>query len=90
MVDDLKAIKRKPNQNLIEGLERALKQAKTGDIQGMLWVDFWDNDMTSHGWALPDRYRDWKATLLIGEMYKAITDLANCTNEAVKETAEDG
>ena len=90
MADDLKAIKRKPNQNLVEGLENALQEAKAGDLQGMLWIDYWDTDMTTHGWSLPDKHKSWKSTLLIGEMHKAITDLANCTNEAVKETAEDG
>ena len=87
-MDNLAAIRRKPNQTLIESLEKALEQAKTGDLQGMFWIDYWDTDMTTHGWALPDKYKNWKATLLIGEMHKAILDLGNCVNEAVKESEE--
>lgn len=88
--DDLKAIRQKPNQNLIKAIETALEHAKSGDLQGMLYIDYWDSDMTSHGWVLPHRYRIQKTTLLLGEMHKAMADLANELNGIDSEIIKGG
>ncbi len=45
----------KPNEALIEHLERLLEFAKSGELRTMLSISGWNDDAWSHGWVLDDR-----------------------------------
>lgn len=42
---------KQPNQSVIDHLEAALKDAKTGKLQAIATVRYWNDAYTSNGWA---------------------------------------
>lgn len=54
-----------PNLDLVAQLERALEQAKSGELRSMLWAKQWDNRSTANGWAC-----DWRSSdkMLLSEL----------------------
>ncbi len=76
-MDDLKEIRRTPNEGLIKLLKLVLEKAETGEIQGGIFVHIWDNESTSHGWDVPDKRMTAR---LIGAMHMLMTDVANFAN----------
>lgn len=79
MTDELKAIKQEPNPALVERLERILKQAKSGEIKGILYAVVFNDEQTEHSWLIPNR-SSWQIPALIGELYLTMTDMANNRN----------
>ena len=61
---DFRLIEKPPEPSLIEHLESFLKQAKTGELQALVYVSSFKNNSVNHGWTkLPNnRMR------LIGEL----------------------
>lgn len=51
----IKEIKKKPDQDVIEHLEAALAQAKSGELQGIITIKYWDSNCTTNGWAGLDK-----------------------------------
>lgn len=45
-------LKPPPNADLIEALEDLLTQAKTGELQGLIYICSYNDSMVSHGWTL--------------------------------------
>jgi len=76
MTDELKAVKKSVNNDLIERLEKLLQQARSGELKGVVYVGLWDDEQTFNNWVLP-KGSAWKCASLIGELYKAMTALAN-------------
>lgn len=74
--DDLKVIRQKPNQFLVESLDRLSEQAKEGTLQGIAYVKLYDNGNTAHGWAIPGR-QSRRIPSIIGGVQLMATDLAN-------------
>lgn len=74
--DDLKVIRQKPNEYLIESLEKVLEQAKEGTLQGIAYVKLFDNGNTAHGWNIPGS-QSRRIPSLIGGAQIMATDLAN-------------
>jgi len=77
--NDFDLIKQKPHPNLVLKLEGLLAEAKTGELKGMVYALVWSDDQTTHAWSIPGRSR-WTTPALIGEMFKAMTDLSNNEN----------
>ena len=73
MVDQLKVIKEEPNRDLIKVLEGMIKQAESGELQGIIFAKMLPTG-TVHGWMGVQRHR---APALIGEMYMLMTELTN-------------
>ena len=44
-----------PNQATIDQLEKALAQAKSGELRSVLIVKGWDDDCVSHTWSIDAR-----------------------------------
>lgn len=44
-----------PNQATIEQLEKALAQAKSGELRSVLIVKGWNDDTVCHTWSLDER-----------------------------------
>lgn len=85
--DELTAVRRKPNQDLIGELERLLAEAKKGELQGLVWATVWSNDKTGSSWRL--RYRH-HAPWVIGELHMAMIALANTAEGIDPEIIRDG
>lgn len=74
--DDLKAIRKKPNQSLIESLDRLSDQAKEGKLQGIAYVKMYENGNTAHGWNI-QASQTRRIPSVLGGMQLMATDLAN-------------
>jgi len=75
--DELKAIRQKPNEELIGFLENMLGDAKEGRLQGLIFAKVWDDDTTGNGWSVKHKYL---APKLIGEIFMTMTALSNNTD----------
>ena len=71
--DELKAVREKPNPDLIEYIEYMLDEAKSGDIQGLVTVKVFSDGKSSNGWSLNCNH---SAASIIGELHMAITAVA--------------
>ena len=80
-ISDLKVIRQKPNENLIQYLELALKLAKEGELKGIVVAQLWSNESTSHAWRLPGDSL-WNTPRIIGEMHVTMTALSNTVNNS--------
>ena len=63
-MNDIAAVKKRPNKQLVETLEGLLDLAKRGELQGVAYCSLWDDESTSHGWAIR---KGWKTSAIIGE-----------------------
>lgn len=70
-------VEKVPYPGLVEYLEDLLVRAKDGKIRGMMAVLLWDNEMTTHGWAVEHL---WKMPAMLGESHILMTDAANRAN----------
>ena len=44
-----------PNTELIDRLEKLLKEAKDGEIRSLIYVVGWNDSDSSHGWVIDSR-----------------------------------
>lgn len=63
-----------PNQELINCLERALGQARSGEVRTMVWIKGMSDDSWCNGWVLDNRNSRRR---MIGEMALTHHDLMN-------------
>lgn len=48
-IKDIK--ERRPNEKLINSIEKLLESAKSGELRSMFYVCGWDDCSVNHGWA---------------------------------------
>ena len=75
MIEEIRT--HEPNKNLVKHLEKILKQAKIGDVQGMISVCIWDAGTTSTGWSPPPKVYHTRivSRRMIGELEYLKLDL---------------
>lgn len=64
---------RTPNQDTVRLLEKALEQAKSGELRSILLVKCWDDNSTTHDWSMDER--SWRR-MVLAEVVIAQTNLA--------------
>ena len=87
--DDLKVIRQKPNQKLVDTFDRLRDSAKEGTIQGIVYVKLYKNGDTAHGWNIPAN-QTRRIPSLLGGMQLLATDLANDLNGIEPRIIKDG
>lgn len=70
---DLAVIKDVPSQDLIERLEGLLAEAKTGELQALVYVCSWRANSIGSGWCGLSRNR----MRIMGELFQLLHKLAN-------------
>ena len=80
-----------PNQDLVEALEVALKQAKSGELRSMLYAKQWSNQAVSHGWNRDHRgsYRMMLAELVMLQ-HEIVVNLQMHEQESILYLAIEG
>ncbi len=73
---NLKEIRQEPNKGLIRNLEKLLREARAGRLQALAYAKIADNEMTGHGIFFPAR-TTWKNAVVIGELFKLMTEISN-------------
>lgn len=70
---DLSVIVDKPNPELIERLEELLAEAKTGELQALVYVCSWHGNSIGSGWCGMSRNR----MRIMGELFQLLHKLAD-------------
>lgn len=64
----LKVITTEPDKALIGHIENLLNQAKSGSLQGLVYVGQWDDNRTSSSWCLREAFDRNRVSVILGEI----------------------